>query len=59
MRQVDLKTAKARQDQAVRKRIVDADLDPTYVDHRLFRTHSREELRDDEIIKRTVIRAEH
>jgi hypothetical protein len=60
MRQLDLKTAKALQDQAVRKRLVGAGLDPTYVDHTAFFELIRaKESCDDEIIKRTGIRAEH
>jgi tripartite-type tricarboxylate transporter receptor subunit TctC len=57
---LDHETASALQDEDVRKRMVDAGLDPTYVDHTAFieRIHS-EEARYDKIIKQTGIRIEH
>jgi tripartite-type tricarboxylate transporter receptor subunit TctC len=57
---LDHETAAALQDEGVRKRMVDAGLDPTYVDHTGFIERIRsEEARYDRIIKRTGIRVEH
>jgi tripartite-type tricarboxylate transporter receptor subunit TctC len=57
---LDSETAKALQDEGVRKRMVDAGLDPTYVDHAAFIGRIRaEETRYDKIIKQTSIQADH
>ena len=53
-------TANALKDEVVRKRMVDAGLDPTYVGHAAFIERIRsEEARYDKIIKQTGIRVEH
>jgi tripartite-type tricarboxylate transporter receptor subunit TctC len=53
-------TANALKDEVVRKRMVDAGLDPTYVGHTAFIERIRsEEARYGKIIKQTGIRVEH
>jgi tripartite-type tricarboxylate transporter receptor subunit TctC len=57
---LDQETAKALQDETVRKRMVDAGLDPTYVHHAAFVERIRAEAaRYDGIIRRTGIRVAH
>ena len=57
---LDAETARALQDEGVRKRMVDAGLDPTYVGHTAFIERIRsEEARYDQIIEQTGIRIAH
>ena len=57
---LDAETARALKDEGVRKRMVDAGLDPTYVGHTAFIERIRsEEARYDQIIEQTGIRIAH
>jgi tripartite-type tricarboxylate transporter receptor subunit TctC len=57
---LDHETGRALEDESVRRRMIDAGLDPTYVSHEAFVERIRsEEARYDRILEQTGIRIEH